>query len=213
MSINLLNYRDNCRMIGCDNATTIEYGFQINGHDGYYIMSFKNRYLYEKLYYFIGKQWGILFEIDYTREQPVIEFSSKLFKNKKVEMELRDEINKYWGKHTLLSILKKEREEKNEDYIKESYLEYLFDIMDMLQDTTIHCKRTSTSGSEVHARKPANVLYDLDNGKIDKKDEEMLNRTERILRDFFTQAYADMKDVFYERKIENDDKKSLGIND
>lgn len=31
-----------------------------------------------------------------------------------------------------------------------------------------------------------------------------MDRSERIIRDFFTQAYADIKDVYYEREIEND---------
>ncbi len=66
----------------------------------------------------LGKQRGVLYEIDYTKENSKIEFSNKLFKNKKVELELRDEISKYWGKHTLLSIFNKEREDKNEEYIK-----------------------------------------------------------------------------------------------
>ncbi len=203
-STSILKYKDNCRMIECEEATSIEYGFQVNGHEGYYIMSFKERFLYEKLYYFTGKQRGILYEIDNTNEKSKIEFSNKLFKNKKVEAELRDEISKYWGKHTLLSILNRERKEKNEEYIVESYLEYVFDIIDMLKDTTIHCKRTSSTGSEVNAAKPANVLRDLKDGKIKKENEELLNRSERIIRDFFTQAYADIKDVYYERKLEND---------
>ena len=203
-STSLLKYKENCRMLECEEATTIEYGFQVNGHEGYYIMSFEERFLYEKLYYFTGKQRGVLYEIDYTDVNPKIEFSNKLFKNKKVELELRDEISKYWGKHTLLSIFNKEREDKNEEYIKESYLEYVFDIIDMLKDTTIHCKRTSSSGSEINAGKPTNVLRDLKDGKIKKENEGLLDRSERIIRDFFTQVYADIKDVYYERKTDND---------
>ena len=203
-STSILKYKENCRMIECEEATTIEYGFQTNGHEGYYVMSFEDRFLYEKLYYFTGKQRGVLYEIDYTKENSKIEFSNKLFKNKKVELELRDEISKYWGKHTLLSIFNKEREDKNEEYIKESYLEYVFDIIDMLKDTTIHCKKTSSSGSEINAGKPRNVLRDLKDGKIKKDKEGLLDRSERIIRDFFTQAYADIKDVYYEREIEND---------
>ena len=203
-STSILKYKENCRMVECEEATTIEYGFQVNGHEGYYIMSFEERFLYEKLYYFTGKQRGVLYEIDYTKEKSKITFSKKLFKNKIVELELRNEISKYWGKHTLLSIFNKEREDKNEEYIKESYLEYVFDIIDMLKDTTIHCKKTSVAGSEIIAGKPANVLRDLKDGKIKKEKEELLDCSERILREFFIQAYADIKDVYYEKEIEND---------
>lgn len=183
-SSNIQKYIESCRMIECDEATQVEYGFQTSGHEGYYIMSFKERFLYEKLYYFTGKQRGVLYEIDYTKENPKIDFSNKLFKSKKIELELRDEISKYWGKHTLLSIFNKEREEKNEEYIKESYLDYVFDIIDMLKDTTIHCKKSSSSGSEVNSYKPANVLRDLREGKIKKDKEDLLDRSERIIRDF-----------------------------
>ena len=54
-STSILKYKENCRMIECEEATTIEYGFQTNGHEGYYVMSFEDRFLYEKLYYFTGK--------------------------------------------------------------------------------------------------------------------------------------------------------------
>lgn len=203
-SANIQKCRDDCRMIECDEPTTIEYGFQTNGHEGYYIISFGERFIYEKLYYFTGKQRGVLYELDYTSEKPKIEFSSKLFKDKKVEEEIRDEISKYWGKHTLLSILNRERKEKNEEYIIESYLKYVFAIIEMLEDTTIHCKKTSLAGSEISAGKPANVLRNLKEGKVKKENEGILERSERIIRDFFTQAYADIKDVYYDRRIEDD---------
>ena len=33
--------------------------------------------------------------------------------------------------------------------LKKATLDYVFDIIDMLKDTTIHCKKSSSSGSEV----------------------------------------------------------------
>ena len=80
----------------------------------------------------------------------------------------------------------------------------MYDIIKMLKDTTIHCKRTSSSGSEISAGKPTNVLRNLKEGKVKKTDEELLERSERIIRDFFTQAYADIKDVYYERQAEDE---------
>ena len=203
-NIDIQEIRDNCRMLECDEPTSIEYGFYVNGYEGYYSISFGERFEYEKLYYFTGKQRGVLYEIDYTNKTPKIVFSNKLFKDKKAEAEIRDEISMYWGKHTLLSIFNKEKKEKNEDYIEESYLTYVYDVINMLRDTTIHCKKTSPPGIEIDAGKPANILKNLKEGKIEKKNEILLELSERIIRDFFTQAYADIKDVYYERKIEDD---------
>ena len=199
---NILRLTDSCRMIECDEETSVEYGFQIDGHEGYYILSFGERFIYEKLYYFTGKQRGVLFEIEMNEGKISPAFSNKLFINKKVEEEICDEINKYWGKHTFLSILNKERNEKNEQYIKDNYLLYVFDILDMLQEITVHYKKTSYSGSEVRAGKPNNILHSFDVGKVDIVYESFLDRSERILKDFFTQAYADIKDIFYERRYE-----------
>lgn len=201
-SNNILNLINSCRMAECDKETTLEYGFQTGGYEGYYVISFTERFTYEKLYYFTGKQKGVLFEIKSDHGEISAVFSGKLFKNKRTESEIEEEIEKYWGKHTFLSILNRERHEKNEQYIKDNYLSYVFDILDMLQGVTVHYKKTSYSGSEVRAGKPANILRRLDAGKIRAQHVSVLDRSERILRDFFTQAYADIKDVWYDRIYE-----------
>ncbi|MFV0527798.1 MAG: AAA family ATPase [Lachnospiraceae bacterium] len=201
-NLNILQYIDRCRMIDNQEKTTVEYGFRIGNHEGYYILAFGERFLYEKLYYFMGKQRGKLFEIKNTNEKIEILFSKKLFLNNKVEEEIRDEINKYWGKHTFLGILENERENKNESYINENFSPYIFEVLDMLKDISIHCKMTSRSGSGISTSKPENVLQDLSKGKIEIVREPQLNYSERILKNFFTQAYADIKDVFYEKSQE-----------
>lgn len=48
------------------------------------------------------------------------------------------------------------------------------------------------------------MLRDLREGKIKKDKEDLLDRSERIIRDFFTQAYSDIKDVYYDKKIDSD---------
>ncbi|MBO5176681.1 MAG: AAA family ATPase [Lachnospiraceae bacterium] len=201
--VNILKYVKTCRMLECEEDTSVEYGFRYKGYEGYYSFSFTDRFVHEKLYYYTGKQRGVLFEVNCAEDGTITpEFSAKIFQNKKVQEELRDELDKYWGKHTLLSILTKERREKNEQYIKTNYLKYLFYIIDMLEDTAIHYNSTSLIGYEIDAREPKNLLQNLKEGKINLAEEELLNRSERILRDFFTQAYADIKDVFYERRVE-----------
>lgn len=199
---NILNIAHSCRMVDCNEETQIEYGFQYKDHNGYYTLSFSDKFVYEKLYYFTGKQRGTLFEISQENENIKIDFSNKLFQTKKAESEMRDELVKYWGKHTFLSILNRERREKNEQYVRNNYLVYVFDILDMLQEINIHHKKTPFSGSEIQSGKPNNVLRTLDIGKIRKNQENILDRSERILNDFFTQAYADLKELFYEKKYE-----------
>lgn len=203
--VSIVKRLENCRMLECEDETSVEYGFRYNGYDGYYTVSFDKRFTYEKLYYFTGKQNGKIFEIKKNNDNIECYFSSKFFNNKNVEAELRNEIAKFWGKHTLLAILNKEREEKNEEYIAASYLTYAFDLLDMLNEATVHYKKTAHAGTETNAEKPASILRSLQKGKIDIKEEAILNRSERILNDFFTQAYADIKNVFYEKRMEGTD--------
>ena len=201
--VSVLSLAKRCRMAECEDETCIEYGFSVNGHDGYYILHFAERFVYEKLYYFTGKQRGVLFEISVKDGKISHQFSSKLFDHKKVEMDLIDEITKFWGKHTFLSILAKERKEKNEQYIDENYLPYVFDILDMLREITVHCKKSPIGGIEITAKKPVNVLENLESGRVERSEEYILDSSERIIREFFTQTYADIKDIFYEKKYED----------
>ncbi|HJC22439.1 MAG TPA: ATP-binding protein [Candidatus Eisenbergiella merdavium] len=187
------------RMAECEEETSAEYGFCFNGHEGCYEIRFNKKVIYEKLYYFTGKQSGTLFELSCQDGRIQKNFSNKLFTNQKVKSEISDEIDKYWGKHTFLSILNKERSEKNEQYIKDSYLPFLFDILTMIQEMTIHCNKASFSGSEFDAGIPSNILKELGEGEIEKKYEPLLNCSERILNDFLTQIYSDIKEIYYEK--------------
>lgn len=201
----ILQMAESCRMIDAEADTLVEYGFRVNDHNGYYILSFRERFVYEKLYYFTGKQSGVLYEIKSDGEETKISFSNKLFAGKKAEDEIKEEIQKYWGKHTFLSIINKERIEKNDHYIEENYLPYVFDLLDMLKDTVVHQQTLNRADLELPAEKPGNLLENLSKGKISPDRELMLDQSEKIVRDFFTQAYADMKDLFYERRKEENE--------
>ena len=204
-SVNFQNFSittNDCRMVECEEETDVEYGFRYNDHEGCYTIRFTDKITYEKLYYFTGRQSGTLFELSNQDGRIQKSFSGKLFTSPKAASEIRDEIDKYWGKHTFLSILNREKTEKNEQYIKDSYLPFLFDVLTMLQEMTVHYKMTSLSGSEIEAGKPSNILKKLDRGEIRKNDEAVLNRSERILNDLLTQLYADIKEVYYEKQYE-----------
>ncbi len=194
-----------CRMIECEEETCAEYGFRIGEYEGYYNLKFAENLSYEKLYYFTGKQRGTLFEIKNENSKIVSMFSGKLFANRKIEEEVRNEIEKYWGKHTFLSILNAEKEWKNEQYIKDNYNPYTFDLICMLEEMKIYYQKVLNSGRLPEEGKPQNILRNMDTGKIKAANEFILDRSERILKDFFTQAYADIKDVFYEKEYKENE--------
>lgn len=197
------NMLKEARMIGAKEPTRIEYGFEYASHRGSYILSFDdNTYLEENLYYFTGKQSGNVFNIKIENGEIKTTLSEKVFLNTKAKEELLLEIKKYWGKHTLLSLLLKEREEKNDSYIKECYLSYLFDIIDMEKEATIHWKSDKNISNEYETSRTKSPLFRLPEGQIPEDKDELLNRNERILKSFFTQTYPDIKDIYYKKEHE-----------
>ena len=187
------------RMIGSSEETTIEVGSIYNNHPGNYLLSFKAGVVREKLYYFTGKQSGVVFDLSYNDNKISHSFCGSFFKNKKAETELKKLIDQYWGKHSLLSILNNEREEKNADYIEKNYFSYVFEVINMILLLT--AKHSMGSFQQ----QAANVFYKgvIENpmqGIIALVQEKALDRTERILNDFFTQAYSDIKRVYYVKK-------------
>ena len=47
------------------------------------------------------------------------------------------------------------------------------------------------------------MLENLESGRVERSEEYILDSSERIIREFFTQTYADIKDIFYEKKYED----------
>ncbi len=204
-SIDISKIMAKSRMIECSEPTYAEYGFSLNGYEGYYVIEFGDKFQSEKLYYFTGKQRGEIYSINSIDGKIDMHFSNNLFLSSKVENDFRNEVLKFWGKHTFLSILQKESSEKNEQYISEVILKYAIDVVDMFKDISVVCKNSNGSRSGIGCAKPYNILDDLSEGKVDDSELLMLEKTEKILCDFFTQSYADIKNVFYEKK--NVDKK------
>ena len=200
----LLSFRKvmaNHRMIACTEPTTIELGFVFNNHAGYYLLSFEEGVVGEKLYYFTGKQSGVMFDLSIKDGQISTSFCGSFFNTREAERELKTLIDQYWGKHSLLSILHNERERKNTEYINKSYLPNVFEPINMILFLTAKHSMGSLKAQN------ANVNYKgvIDNpmeGLIASAHEQALDQTERILNGFFTQAYSDIKQVFYQKNPE-----------
>lgn len=195
------HYLSSCRMIDCDDPTELEFGFILDGYEGIYKVTFAEKIINESLYYFTGKQRGYIFDISSDKQDIISHrFWSGLFLNTTAEEELLNEIQKFWGKHAFLGIVIQQISERNYSYIRKSLSEYLLNVINMFTATTVIRKTTNTFNTGVINSKPNNVLRDLQAGRISEKQLPLLERSERILRDFFTQTYADIKDVVYERE-------------
>lgn len=188
----------NHRMIGCQEDTMIELGFVYNNHPGRYSLSFNDRIVGEKLYYFTGKQSGVMIDLSFNENRINSYFCGNFFGSKKAEAGLKNLIDQYWGKHSLLSILNNERESKNAEYIKSSYLPYVYEPIQMILLLTAKHSMGSFQRQDANVNYKGVIANPME-GRILPDQVSRLEQTERILNDFFTQAYSDIKQVYYKK--------------
>ena len=187
---------ENSRTIDCNENTRLEFGFVINNHEGNYIVEFNDKIVYERLYYFTGKQNGTIIEIS-EKDVKNPKFSNLIFKTSKIRNELKENIQKFWGKHSFLAITFDLAKKMNSEYINENISERFFDFHNMIKETSITLKEAD-GGMIVTSSKKISFISDLEKGDISIDNEWVLSNTERIINDFFTQTYADIRKVCFE---------------
>ena len=192
LSINLEEYR----MINEKEDTEIEYGFKINDKEGFYSIRFNTEIVEEKLYYFVEKQRGYYFKLLKDGKGIVKELNNNIFINEKYNKELEENIEKYWGKYSFLSLLTFEAMDKNEEYINSNISSKMFDIIDKIVSMTIHVNKWFFKFIPDNYLKKA-VLADLKSGIVSKDKINEIKKYENVLNIFFTQAYADIKSIQY----------------
>lgn len=198
--LNLNEYR----MIDEKEPTEIEYGFNINGNEGFYYLKFYNEILGEKLYYMAGKQRGYLFQIKKEENNITKNLNKNIFLNEKYNNELIDTIDKYWGKYTFLSLLSFELAEKNKEYIERNISKNILDVIDKIWSMTVHVDKGTLNAISIGMTK-VRKLINIQRGIVKKDKLNEIKKYENILNIFFTQAYADIKEVKYKMN-EKDDK-------
>lgn len=193
LSLNLNEYR----MIDEKEATEIEYGFKINNKEGFYYIKFDDEIIEEKLYYTAGKQRAYLFEIKKEDSKIIKNLNKNIFINEKYNEELIDEIDKYWGKYTFLSLLSFETMEKNKEYIDNNISKNIIEVINKIWLMTVHVDKGALKimpDGFVRVRK----LNNIQRGIVKKDKLPEIMKYENVLNIFFTQAYADIKEVKYE---------------
>ncbi|MCT4688048.1 AAA family ATPase [Vallitalea sp.] len=196
------NYRDLETIIqqthtcNSEENMVLKYSFNIDGKEGYYYIETDNDSIVkEELYYVINKNKGYHFQI--TKDKSIL--NPNIFKNKIYNEELYDKIEKFWGKHTFLSIINYELVEKNKSYVHERLSPRFLEVFKFFSN---FCFRVNEGTTNIRIRSGIeyNVLDELLEGQISSTKEYLLKISERFLNQFFTQLYADIKNVYYVKK-------------
>lgn len=167
---------------------SLEFGFKLNGKEGkYYIEMGKNSIVKENLEYVLSKNKTQYFDISNKK----IYINKSLFNSNKYFVEISDLIDKFWGKHSFLSIILSEMVDKNESYIYTNMPKKLKNIIEYF----------------LSLGKAKNNI-DFRSGSINKDSKDFLdflNCFEIYLNIFFTDLYSDIKQVFYKKEYRDDD--------
>lgn len=189
---NLKNIEDiinDSKTIDSKENMSLEFGFKLNGKYGkYYIEMGKNSIVREKLEYVLNKNKTKYFDISDKK----IDINKSLFNSNKYLKEISDLVNKFWGKHSFLSIILFEMSDKNKQYINKNIPKYMLNIVKYF----------------FSLKKDKNNI-DFRSGSIHKDNKEFLdflNYFEIYLNIFFTDLYSDIKQVFYKKECIADDK-------
>lgn len=186
----------NCKTINSEENMALEFGFTIDGKCGNYLLEYDgSKLVHEKLDYVLRKNKTNLYDI--TLEKAKI--NENLFLDSEYAKEFKELMVKYRGKHSFLSILLSEKEEKEEGYVEGKVAGSLFDVINCFRGMSLRVK-TGNKGERGRIGVPYKILGELMEGEIDASEEAELARAQELLNEFFSQAYSDIKEAYYKKE-------------
>lgn len=187
------------RSIGERAPMAIKVGFYYKGKEGFYFVKFNTEkdsesIIEERLYYTLNERVGPLFSIS-ANDKNHIFVSPTCFLDAKYRYELLDMIDKYWGKHTFISILKNEMKTKNNQYFNSRIAPNLLYVLGLFGNISTLYKDSKSELGRIAL--PFELLHNLDQGNIENQNDSKLLAMQDFLNDFFTQLYSDIKHAYY----------------
>lgn len=194
------------KTINSEEHMKVEIGFYINDHHGSYYAEFNDdTIVFEELKYIISERTGVYFKINHNKKH----LSPSIFHDTVYKDELLDLLEKYWGKHSFMSIIYYEMKSKNTQYISKRIDSHFITLIDSLRKISVLCKYNNSQKGKISI--PFHFLGALKKGTITSKEKKELYAFEDALNTFFTSLYADVKKVFYNFKEENNGKMSYEL--
>ena len=190
---------NDCKTIDSKENMVLEFGFLYKKKNGIYRIEMNNEEIVaEKLEYVISKNQTYFFDLNKFN----MKINASIFNDKSYYREFLELLNKYWGRHSFLSILSYEMEDKKRDYINKNISKSLINVLLYLRliNTKIKCNYGEFGIIGISH----SLINDLENGKVPLKQEKELNKNEYLLNEIFTSLYTDIKKVYYKKTIKDD---------
>lgn len=174
----------------------LEFGFLIDEKPGCYQIEFDNeRIVHEKLEYTLAKNRGCYFELSDSE----IKINNFIFINSNYKKDFLENIKKFWGKHSVLSILLYDMEDKADGYLKDQLHQNLFNILVFFNNISCRIIGQSYSLNQISSSYLSNINFD--EGRIPLAEEPMLDQIRNYIQWFFTNTYKDIVGVYYKKTL------------
>ena len=190
-SIDIIN---ECKTIDSKDNMIIEVGFKIKSKSGIYCIETDNTdIISEKLDFTLNKNKVNFFEI--TKKEKYL--NESVFIDNEYKKEILSIIEKYWGKHSLLSLIAYEIEDKKENYVKKKIFNGIFEVINFFSSLSILSRNKMEVFKDIEEEK---LFY----GTLSVNEEKKLTKIENVINTFFTSLFSDIKQAYYKKKIDND---------
>ena len=183
----------NCKTNDSNDSMIMEFGFKIAGKNGVYTLETDvEKVISEKLDFIYNKNITNFFSLT---EKKVI-LNENIFTNIDYKNELLDIIEKYWGKHSLFSLLNFEKEDKKKGYLSKKLNKNLLDVLNFFMSISVRIEDgiKHRKGKVGVSNK---ILANLEKDSIPLKEKYKITNTEKILNQFFPNLYSDIKKMYY----------------
>ncbi len=182
------------KTISSEKNMVLNYEFEIDGKKASYTIETDNeKIVHEKLDYVLNKNICNLFDI----KEGKTTIHNEVITDKDYLKEIQVLLEQYWGKHTFISVLFNEMNEKKEEYIKSKISKDIIAFNEYIKKICMKIKRSENGLSGVlHT---SSVMWkDLYSNSISIDREPDLISVENNLNKFFTLLYSDIKQVYFE---------------
>lgn len=189
------NLIEEYKMINSKENMSLEYEFNIDGGNGYYYIEMDSyNIVKERLEFKLNKKRGCYFHI----EDDDIYINENIFESREFYDLIRNQVEMYWGKHTLLSILYFEMGDKSDTYINSNISTNLMKLMTVFENINFRIPR-EPNGQNLALNAENQFFGHLVSGTIEKKNKFKLDEIEKLINQFFKALFNDVVKAFYKR--------------
>lgn len=179
------------RRIGVDDPLQIEVGFVIDGKPGTYSLEFDfDSVISEKLTYRIGNRNGVVYSIN----EDEWFLSPSIFTDRDYRSELYDNMQRYFGSQTFMSMLMAERHRINKGLFENMVGDNLIKVMDGLWNISVYSEDGKIYPSNFMSK---NIAF----GFSDRLGDDGMDAMEKLLNSYYTKLFQDIKRVYYRTSL------------